>query len=201
MGEMSFSSEGPSTTLHMRRFLRSLGANKDEVFLVRQVHGDAVYNLRDASSPPAQATEILADAIITQRIDMPIGILTADCIPIVVYDPRLHVAGVIHAGRKGTAQRIVSKTIAAMQKFYGSEPQDILAGMGPGIGVCCYEVSADSIAPFKKLYPDWNGFVRALPADKFMLDLFSANTEDARISFIHPSCMVCLLRLYSTFIF
>jgi len=186
IGELNFATGGQSKALNMQRFLRSIGVHKDAVFLVRQVHGDAVYALKDASASNGQVAAVPADAILTRLIDMPIGILTADCIPVVVYDIRLRVAGVIHAGRKGTAQRIVSKTIQTMQKIYGSRPQDILAGMGPGIGVCCYEVSANCIEPFKKLYHDWAGFVNSLPSGKFMLDLFSANAQDAQMAGIEP---------------
>jgi len=186
IGELNFAIEDPFMRLHKQRFLRSIGIHKDDVFLVRQVHGDAVYTLKGASASHAQVADVPADAILTRLIGMPIGVLTADCIPVVVYDPRLRVAGVIHAGRKGTAQRIVSKTIQAMQNIYGSKPQDILAGMGPGIGACCYEVSAECIEPFKKLYPDWAGFVKPSPSNKFMLDLFSANAEDAQMAGIDP---------------
>ena len=184
-GELNFAAGGQSMRLHMQWLLRSIGINKDEVFLVRQVHGDKIFELKDASSC-AQGAAVPADAIITRLAGMPIGILTADCIPVVVYDSRLRVAGVIHAGRKSTAQKIVSKTIQAMQKLYGCHPQDILAGMGPGIGVCCYEVSADCIEPFKKYYPGWAGFVKPWPSGKFMLDLFSANVEDAQMAGIEP---------------
>lgn len=185
-GELNFASENRSMRSNVQWFLRSIGMNKEEVFLVRQVHGDVVYDLKDVSVSFSQVADVLADAIITRLVGQPIGVLTADCIPIVVYDSRLHVTGVIHAGRKGTALGIVSKTIKAMQKLYGCNPQDILAEMGPGIGVCCYEVDADCIEPFKKFYPDWTRLAKPSSSGKFMLDLFSANAEDARVAGIEP---------------
>ncbi len=185
-GELNFAAGDPSMRLHTRWFLRSIGMKEDEVFRVRQVHGDQVYVLKDASTSSAQTADVPADAIITRLVGRPIGILTADCIPVVLYDSRSRVAGVIHAGRKGTEQKIVSKTIHAMQKLYGSEPQDIILGMGPGIGGCCYEVDADCIEPFKTSYPGWASFVKSLPSGKFMLDLFSANREDAEMVGVAP---------------
>ena len=185
-GELNFASGNPSMRSNMQWFLRSIGMNKDEVFLVRQVHGDTVYDLKDASASSSQVADVPADAIVTRLIGMPIGVLTADCIPVVVYDSRLHVTGVIHAGRKGTALGIVSKTIQAMQTIYGSNSKDILAEMGPGIGVCCYEVDADCIEPFKKFYPDWTRLAKPSSSGKFMLDLFSANAEDAKMAGIEP---------------
>jgi YfiH family protein len=185
-GELNFASDNPSARSNLRWFLQSIGLNKENVFLVRQVHGDVVYNLKSASASPAQVAEVQADAIITRLADIPIGVLTADCVPIVVYDTRLQVTGVIHAGRKGTALKIVSKTIQAMQNFYGCNLENILIEMGPGIGRCCYEVDGDCIEPFKKLYPDLTGMYKPLPSGKFMLDLFSANEEDAKAIGIDP---------------
>ena len=185
-GELNFAIKGPSLRVHTQWLLQSIGIDRDEVFLVWQVHGDRVFNLTAASSC-AQVATVPADAIITQLTGLPIGVLTADCIPVIVYDSRLRVTGVIHAGRKSTAQKIVSKTIQAMQELYGCHPQDIVAGMGPGIGVCCYEVSADCIEPFKKTYPRWAGFVKSLHSNKFMLDLFSANVEDACMAGVEPN--------------
>lgn len=186
MGELSFAVGDPSQRLHMQWILKSIGSDKEDVFLVRQVHGDMIYDMNDAAIPSTQVADTPADAIITRLTNIPIGILTADCIPVVVYDPRNHATGVIHAGRKGTAQKIVSKTIQAMQEHYGCHPQDILMGMGPGIGLCCYEVDEDCIEPFKKLYPDWAKFVKRLASGNFMLDLFSANALDAEMAGINP---------------
>ena len=185
-GELNFASGSRSMRSNVQWFLRSIGMNKEEVFLVRQVHGDVVYDFKDASVSFTQVADVPADAIITRLVGQPIGVLTADCIPIVVYDSRLHVTGVIHAGRKGTALGIVSKTIKAMQKIYGSNPHDILAEMGPGIGGCCYEVDKACIEPFKKFYPDWSKLALASSSGKFMLDLFSANAENAKLAGIEP---------------
>lgn len=184
--ELNFTARNPSASSNTQWFLQSIGINKEEVFLVRQVHKDTVYDLKNASVSPTQLAEIPADAIITRQVGLPIGVLTADCIPVVVYDPRLQVAGVIHAGRKGTALKIVSTTIQAMQKIYGCDPKDLLVEMGPGIGVCCYEVDRDCMEPFKKLYPHLTELIKPLPSGKFMLDLFSANREDAHMAGIDP---------------
>lgn len=185
-GELNFTAQNPSASSNTQWFLQSIGINKEKVYLVRQVHGDTVYDLKNASVSPAQLADTSADAIITRQAGMPIGVLTADCIPVVAYDTRLQVTGVIHAGRKGTALKIVSTTIQAMQKIYGCDSQDLLVEMGPGIGVCCYEVDANCIEPFKKLYPHLTELIKPLPSGKFMLDLFSANREDAHMAGIDP---------------
>ena len=186
-GELNFASGNRSMRANVQWFLQSIGMNKEEVFLVRQVHGNVVYDLKDAWASSSQVADVSADAIITRLVGKPIGVLTADCIPVVVFDSNLKVAGVIHAGRKGTALGIVSQTIRAMQTIYGSDPKDIHMEMGPGIGVCCYEVDQNCLEPFKKFYPDWTRLAKPSSSNKFMLDLFLANAEDARMAGIEPN--------------
>lgn len=187
-GELSFGTlkDEATASLHRQWFLRSMGIESNVVYQVRQVHGDTIYDLNDSVNSVEKVADIAADAIITQRVNTPIAVLTADCVPVVVYDSRLHVAGVVHAGRKGTSHNILSKTIKTMQKIYGCKPQDLLVGMGPGIGGCCYEVDAHCIVPFKKQYAGWSQFVKELPSGKFMLDLFAANQENAQNAGLDP---------------
>jgi copper oxidase (laccase) domain-containing protein len=83
MGELNFTTQNPSASSNVQWFLRSIGINKQEVYLVRQVHGDTVYDLKNASISPDQMAGVSADAIITRQVGTPIGVLTADCIPVV----------------------------------------------------------------------------------------------------------------------
>ncbi|NIR56403.1 MAG: peptidoglycan editing factor PgeF [Nitrospinaceae bacterium] len=178
--ELSFRREGHEAEgkNHRRWFLQSLGIASEAVALVEQVHGDRVHVLKTSGEPPARTAQIQADAILTHLPERPIGVLTADCVPIVLYDPRNHVAGVIHAGRKGTARRIFSKTVNALKTVYGSRPETILAGLGPGIGGCCYEVAEECLPSFREEYPEWSGFVQPSRPGHCRLDLFQANVED-----------------------
>lgn len=163
---------------HREWFLRALDIESDEVFLVKQIHSDRVYVLDNPSMSDDALAAIEADAIITHMTGKPIGVLTADCIPIIIYDTRLHVVGTIHAGRKGTAENILSKTVEALRNAYGSRPENILMGMGPGIGGCCYEVDDPCVQPFRQKYRGWTSFVTQSPGNKYRLDLFRANEED-----------------------
>jgi len=164
---------------HARWLLRALNMRTEEVFLARQVHGNGVYALEDDSLTNAQVASIEADAIITPLAGRAVGVLTADCVPIIIYDPLRRVVGAVHAGRRGTANNILFHAVAALRRRYGCEPVNVLVGMGPGIGVCCYEVDEPCIQPFKKNYANWQGLMRAAPQGKFFLDLFQANREDA----------------------
>ncbi len=82
-----------------------------------------------------------ADAIVTAEREVVLAMSFADCVPLLFHDPRRAVIALAHAGWRGTARGIAITTIEAMQIHFGSRPQDILVGIGPAIGACCYEVS------------------------------------------------------------
>jgi len=77
-----------------------------------------------------------------------VGVRTADCFPILLADPVAHVVAAIHAGWRGTAAGIVKTTIERMQELYGTDPNDILAAIGPGIETCCFEVGPEVAREF-----------------------------------------------------
>ena len=80
------------------------------------------------------------DAVITNVQDTIIGISTADCIPVLIYDPEHHAAAAIHAGWKGTVKRIVEKSLSKMQTTFGTNPAKCVAAIGPGISLESFEV-------------------------------------------------------------
>ena len=106
------------------------------------------------------------DALITQEKNVILSILTADCVPILLYDPKNRVVAAVHAGWKGTQARIVSKTVQKMKDTFGSEAEHIIAGIAPSIGRCCYEVG-EEVA--KHFFDTPEGFTQI--GQKYMLDL------------------------------
>lgn len=168
-----------SSSQHRQLLLENLNIDSKELFFVKQVHGDRVFVLDNPQKSADQVEQEEADALITHLTEHPIAVLTADCVPVILYDPEKHVAGVIHAGRKGTQMRIVSKTISILTMVYGSLPADVVMALGPAIGGCCYEVDESCIAPFRENYRGWEDFVTANSHSRFMLDLLKANEADA----------------------
>lgn len=167
-------------------YLRALGISGDSVFGVRQVHGDKVHVLKQTGVSIPGEGPVEADAVVTHLPNRPIAVLTADCIPLILYDPRCHVTGVVHAGRLGTSLHILSKSIAALRDNYGSRPADLIVGMGPGICGACYEVDEAAIEPFRAGYARWEQWVEKRPAGKYLLDLFAANRDDAEQAGVPP---------------
>lgn len=164
-------------TEHMIRFIEAVKIENKLPFLINQIHSDKIFILKDESKTREQVSKINADAIITHLSESPIGIFTADCIPILLYDPKLHVAAAIHAGREGTLQGIVNKSIMAMEREYGCQPQDLVASLGLGIGGCCYEIDENCLNSFENKIPFELPFVKSKGNGKFLLDLFAVNAQ------------------------
>ncbi len=151
--------DNPSSIKENRARIRDCFSIKDKnLVIVTQVHGTEV--LKIENNLPPETTK--ADAIITAHPAIAIAVQTADCVPILFFDPNKKVIGVAHAGWRGTLNKIAEKTIAAMVKNYETKPTDIRAAIGPAIGPCCYEVSREIIGDFhNKLGYDLKDITRA----------------------------------------
>jgi polyphenol oxidase len=118
-----------------------------------------------------------SDAMITDISNICLMILTADCVPIMLFDPKRKVIGIAHAGWKGTVNFIAPKTVQAMQDNFDCSPSDIIAGIGPSIGPCCYEVGADVMIAFERMMPDKLDLIlEKKSSGKEHLNLWAANT-------------------------
>lgn len=161
--------------LNYERIAAAFEIPVSQFLLVQQVHSDSVWILDGEGPPTANDPPPECDAIVTDRPGVALCIKTADCVPVFLVDPIRRVIGAVHAGWKGTALRIVRKTVGKMVERFGVRPADLSAVIGPAIGPCCYEVAIG-------VYRAMNGhlerdtFFRACPGKgKWMLDLFLAN--------------------------
>ncbi|PIR01314.1 MAG: hypothetical protein COV66_02535 [Nitrospinae bacterium CG11_big_fil_rev_8_21_14_0_20_45_15] len=190
-----------------RNFYSKLGdENKNELYTARQVHGDKIYLLNDEQMTPHSLSSIPADAIITRMIGKPIAVVTADCVPIIIFDPVEQAIAVVHAGRKGTSLRIFSKTIRALQCEFGSKPETLLVALGPSIRNCCYEVGESCRQPFEDSGYNWQALAVPVSDGKFLLDLCAANLEDGLSAglfrenvFLSEHCTSCRLDLFYSY--
>ncbi|MFD2672296.1 peptidoglycan editing factor PgeF [Marinicrinis sediminis] len=127
-----------------------------------QVHGCSVHRVtrEDAGSGRESRDSAIpnADALITDEPGVWLASFYADCVPIYLLDPVHRVIGLAHAGWKGTTLEIARHTMEAMQKQYGSKPEEMRAAIGPAIGICCYEVDARVYEACKSLFTEaeWN---------------------------------------------
>ena len=112
----------------------------DELVHMNQVHGNEVLCI-DESHDFTKVPE--CDAVITNKKNIPLMVMVADCIPILIYDPIKKVVGAVHAGRTGIFSKILPETIKTMRNKYRCAPEEILIYLGPSIHQSCYEVGED----------------------------------------------------------
>src|SRR6266568_88695 len=122
-------------------------------------------------------------ALITNLPDVPLFILIADCAALSFYDPVRKVIGLGHAGWRGTVGGIARKMVEAMNAAFDCNPADLLVGISPSIGPCCYQVRDDVVAAFQEAFPDQADaiFVRQ-PDGSTHLDMWTALTCQMRSS-------------------
>jgi YfiH family protein len=159
------------------RAFRVLGRDTASVADLWQVHSAKVV-IADA---PRGAREHLgkADALVTDRPEVTLFLRFADCVPILLYDPRRKAAALVHAGWKGTLLKIPAHTVRVMAERYGCRPGDILAGIGPSIGPCHYEVGPEVAAATRQAFPAADELL--LPVNGSLhLDLWAANARALR---------------------
>lgn len=167
----------------------ALPFDSEETFvLVKQVHGDNILvidrPLDDVSAFIRDAGQKPCDAIITNQRSMGIGIVTADCLPGLLYDPVQGVTAAVHAGWRGTVQGILPKVVCHMTAGFGCRPEDILVAMGPSIGPCCYTVGEAVIEPVSNIAPGGKRYLTPTEDGKAKMDLAGFNRnqiEDAGI--------------------
>ncbi len=147
----------------------------DRLVTVNQVHGDDILVIDEPNPDYSHFLKIDCDGIITNQPEVMIGVCVADCFPVLLLDPVCRVVAALHAGWKGTAGGISGKGIEALVKLFGSNPRDILAAVGPGIGPCCYEVDAPVMDAFAKKGQDLTFCLEDAGNGKFRLDLLQAN--------------------------
>jgi YfiH family protein len=132
-----------------RRFQSALGAPSLKLISLNQIHSDVIHLF---NAPPAETCK--GDASATNRPGLLLGVQTADCVPILLVDPKKRAVAAVHAGWRGTLQRIVTKAIGKMQMEFATKPADLLAALGPAIGGCCYEVGTEVASAYLDQFPN-----------------------------------------------
>jgi YfiH family protein len=134
-------------------FFAGLKASKMRVIALRQIHSDMVRIVNTANSEPSgEAPQ--GDAVLTNEPGLLLVVQTADCVPLLLADKKQVAIAAIHAGWRGTLQRISEKALGRMQMEFGTRPQDVIAALGPGIGQCCFEVGPEVVAQFAAKFPE-----------------------------------------------
>jgi YfiH family protein len=163
-----------SVRVNRERLAQAMGVRDEDVHTTWQVHGANVRVLRE---PGRQWPPPKADAIITDRVGLPISMRFADCVPLLFYDPAKKVLGMAHAGWRGTAAGVGPAAVEMMESEFGCRPADILAGIGPSIGPARYEVGDEVAAAIQAAFGDVDGLLSHPNGNgaRPHLDLWEAN--------------------------
>lgn len=166
--------------VNRQKFCRALGLDASMIVTPEQVHADRIVYVTEADcgrgATDYQDAVANCDALMTDRVNVPLMLCYADCVPLLFVDPVHRAIAVSHAGWKGTAKKIGTKTILAMQKQFGTRAEDCLVGIAPSIGACCYEVDDYVLGEFRKEYDTTDSFfLPSANTGKYRLDLWKAN--------------------------
>ena len=185
----------PESREASRRRVTAALAGRGRLLLMKQVHGATVIRAPWEGSPEA-------DAAVASTSGLLLGIETADCLPVLLVDPKRRLAAAAHAGWRGTAARIAAGAVAALAAL-GSEPADLLAALGPSIGPCCYEVGDELRAAFG---PEGEVFFRPGPRGRPHLDVRLANLRQLLVAGLRADrvhqveeCTSCRPDLYHSY--
>ena len=156
------------------RLAEYLGVSPERIVLPRQTHSVEVRFLEDV---PAPGTLDGVDAVITNQSRLCIGVSTADCIPILLYDSKNHIVAAVHAGWRGTVGRILERTLQQMQTLFGTLSSELFAAIGPGIGLDAYEVGDELPQQFAAAGFPMQWIARRI-GKRWHLDLPEANRQE-----------------------
>ena len=160
--------EGEGKEVHAR------GPQEGRFLRPRQAHSDRIRVHRRGEKLPEEDPKG-HDAVISDEAGICLQVVTADCVPLLFYDPSKGVAGAVHAGWKGSLARISEKTIKALQREFGCQPRNIFVGIGPSIGPCCYEVGKEVSEAIIHHFHQWERFVKKRSTQNPFLDLWEMN--------------------------
>ncbi len=176
-----------------RDALTLAGTPARPVITMRQVHGTRVETAQRDNSEALIGSE--GDALVTRDSGIAIAVRVADCVPVFLFDPATRSAGIVHAGRRSTMERIAEATVRAMRERFRVVPSGLFAVIGPSAGPCCYEVDQATASAYRD---------RGYPAAGRHLDLWRGNAMQLESAGVPPAnisisghCTICGGRFHS----
>ena len=185
-----FSGDNPAHVAENQRILcDKLGIDSDKLIIPYQTHGTEIREINEAlfNFSVDEKNQYLngVDALITNLAGVCIGVTTADCVPLLFFDPVRKVIAVAHAGWRGTCAQIAEKTVFYMVQKFNCNPADILVTIGPSISAEVYEVGKDVVENFETAGFDISEIVQ-IRNNAFYLDLWKANQQSLKKAGILP---------------
>ncbi len=173
---------------NFRLFCRAVGVSDRDVVIAAQTHHDGILRVTaddrgKGIDRPCDYADI--DGLMTDEPDVVLCAQCADCVVLFYADPVKRAVAVSHSGWRGTVCGMAGKTVRRMQKEFGSDPSDILVGIGPSIGPCCFETEGPVAERFLS-FPFAKSVIRDAGHGKFFIDLWETNRQILLESGIKP---------------
>lgn len=144
----------------------------EKLVMPSQVHKTRIVNV---TSSTTKDDLMETDALITSEKGICIAVMSADCVPILVYDQKNHVCAAVHSGWKGTVAKILEKTLHTMEQEFGTAGKNVIAGIGPSVSQQSYEVGEEVVHAVRESFQNTTDLLIPLPANKAKLNLWNAN--------------------------
>lgn len=165
-GNMAFFYGGEDVLLHRRMFLNKTGIFGKKIVLMKPPHRFKIQHVtKDSGSNSLRWPEILADGLLTTERNLFLALLPADCLPLIIFEPRLGILGLVHVGWRNAG--IIGKAIAKIRKL-GATPEKLVAAIGPSIRKESYIVPPPII---QEKNPAWLPFLLKQPDGRTAIDL------------------------------
>src|SRR5688572_26384933 len=172
---LSFSSSPDRTFIQQNRNLLAvaMGIENASLYFPSQVHKTRIVQV-NKNTPREELLE--TDALITNESGLCIAVMSADCVPILLYDEKNNAVGAVHSGWRGTVARILEKTLQQMHQVFGTKGEDIYAGIGPSVSQDSYEVGEEVVSEVQRTFGHKSELMIHVGTNKAKLDLWKANT-------------------------
>ena len=146
-----------------------------------------VHDQREAEAKPGVlGDDVYCDALVSNTPKILLGVKTADCVPVLLCDPKTGAFAAVHAGWRGTVASIIGRAITQLQSEYGTRAEDLRCAIGPAANTCCYEVGSDVIARFKERFPESDHLFTPTRAEHARIDLQTANRDQLNAAGVSP---------------
>jgi YfiH family protein len=175
-----------------------------------QVHGSDVRVVENAGDArPAEGVQgetVYCDAIVSDARGVLAGVKTADCVPVLIGDPKTGAFAAVHAGWRGTLAEVAGKALARMKAEYQTKPEDLIVAIGPAAGSCCYEVGREVIDAFTNAFAEHGDLFKETREDHACINLLQANRTQLVSAAVHPDrifiaplCTMCRTDLFFSY--
>lgn len=179
----------------------AIGFDREKLVLTHQIHSDIIRVVTEKDALPLFSDWPDCDGLITNTPGLALAVFTADCTPILLWDPVTGAVGAAHAGWRGTARDIAGKTARAMIRTFGCEAKNLRAAIGPNIGFCCFETGAEVPQAMVETYgADAKKWIRP-QGEKYYVNLKEINALSLRRAGVESieiaaECTMCSCRRF-----